>query len=377
MTDPTFRIECRKYLLHALFEKAANVIPTKEVIPILRNFQVEAKDGRLRIVASDLELSIICTTTMVKIINEGRVVVPGRRILDIVRTAGGDDMVVEVVDGVASVSCGRAHWSLKLDTDKDYPPLPEEGDVNLYEIDRSRLVDGLSSVRYAADPTRPVFAMIDLTDGKFSASDGSRFQQAQLGEDFPLSIQIPISAVEDLLKILKTLDLKTIQIGESENHLIFRTGTDTFIANKLMAQFPDVESKFLKPAMANTDELHVDREDFLAAIRRVRINADQDSSAVMLRLNQDSLTIVAQDKGGNTSTEDLDAGWKLPSRDLVVNHRFLTDMLNMYDGRVCKFYLGPDAKTKKTPLMLRDTTTGMIGLVQQMRSDFVMDIKEN
>lgn len=378
MTEPvpTFKITCRRFLLAALLDKASNVIPTKEVIKVLRNFQVEAKDNRLRIAASDLELSIICTTSMVKVDTPGRIVLPAKKMQEICRNASGEDVSIEVVDGTATVLCGRTSWTLKLDLDGDtYPPLPEDADVTLYEIDRGRLLGGLGSVRYAADASRPNMAMIDFTDGKFTATDGSRFQQAQLGEDFPLSIQIPIAAVDDLIKILRGMDMKDIQIGESENHLVFRTGTDTFIVNKLMSSFPDIESKFLGPAANNTDELHIGREELLAAIRRVRINADTDSSAVLLRLHSDTISLVAQDKGGNASTEDLAAGWKYPPRDVVVNHKFLTDMLNMYDGLVCKFYLGAATKTKKPPLMLRDEVTGLIGLVQEMRADFVMDLE--
>jgi len=375
VTGSVFHIEARKFLLHSLFDKASRVVPSKEIMPVLRNFQVDAANGRLRVAATDLELSVISTTEMVYIAQPGRIVLPARKMLDIVVTAVGDDMIIDVVNGIATVLCGRARWTLKLASGEDYPPLPEIAEINLYDIDRGRFLGALNAVRYAAstDVTRANLAMIDVTNGRMTATDGARFQQAELGEEFPLSLQIPISAVDDLLRMLRDTDLAVISVGESENHIVFRVGADVFVANKLMAQFPNVQAQLLGPALRNTDELFVDREDILAVIKRVRINADTETSAIVLQLHTDEVMVRSRDKYGNACEEVLSAGWKFADRTLVMNHKFLTDMITMYDGRTCRLVLGEDAtKTKRSPIMLRDEQTGTTGVIQQMRADWVM-----
>jgi DNA polymerase-3 subunit beta len=368
------KIRTKRFVFQALFEKASSVVPSKDIMPVLKNFQVEALAGRLRVVATDLELSVVTTTEMVQTERTGVAVFPAKKILEIIREAEDEDMVIDVQDGVASITVGPSSWTLRLQNGDDYPPLPEISEIQLHEVDRVKFLGAVNSVRLAAaaDTTRPSLMMINVQDGKMTACDGTRIQQALL-PGFPLAIQIPIGAVEDLVKLLRTTDLAEVGIGESDYHLVFRIGTDVFIANKLMAQFPDVEVMLLQPALRNSERLLVDRGDLATAVKRVKITADPETSAIVLRLDTNSLTVESKDKFGNAAVERLDASWARSSRLVVVNHKFLTDMLSMYDGKSCLFKLGEDTRSRKSPVMLVDEETGVTGIIQQMRADWVVD----
>lgn len=379
--ESVLQVSVKRHVLHSSLAKASGVIPSKEIMPVLKNFLIEATLGvgagpsRVRVTASDLELSVVSTMELAKVQVPGRVVLPAKRMLEISNTAAGEDVTIDVIAGTAIVTSGAASWTIKLADGSDYPQMPELADIQLYDIDRGKFLNGLSSVRYAASSSRSDLSLINVSDGVVTACDGVRFQQAQLGDPFPLSIQIPISAVDDIVKMLRFHgDVAVISVGESENHIVFRISGDVFVANKMMAQFPDVETQLLGQARNNHDELRIDREDLLNVIKRVRINADPESSAIALSLSADQLVLSSRDKFGNSCYETITASWDLAPRVLVVNHKFLTDMLNMYDGPSCRLLLGPDiTKTKKSPVMLRDETTGAIGLIQQMRADFVID----
>jgi DNA polymerase III sliding clamp (beta) subunit (PCNA family) len=130
----------------------------------------------------------------------------------------------------------------------------------------------------------------------------------------------------------------------------------------------------LAPALKNRHELLCDRTELVSAIKRVRINADHETSAIVLRLGDDEISVESQDKLGNASTEIVTASWKSDSRVLVVNHKFLMDMLDMYDGKSCKFRLGDDTKTRKSTILLEDVETGTVGIIQQMRQEWTTEI---
>lgn len=374
-------IEAKRFVLQALFEKASSVVPVKDILPVLKNFQVvaESDEGidRLRVVATNLELMVLASTEMVNVVTPGTVVFPAKKLLEILRQAEDDEMYIDVAatsEGlIADIAVGRTSWKLRLQSGDDYPPLPEVGELEFHEVDRVNFLGALHSVRYAVatDTARANLMMIDITDGKMTGCDGVRFQQALLGEDFPLSLQIPIMAVEDLVKMLRSTDLPKLGIGEADHFLVFRVGTDVFIANKLTAEFPDVEKQLLRPALENKDKLVVDRQELLDAVLRVRINADPESSAIRWELSENKLALSSRDKYGNASAEELDVAWSGPDSQVVLNHKFLTDMLTMYDGKACEFWLPPNgAKTRQKPVMLKDPETGTTGIVQQMRQDW-------
>lgn len=369
----SLRFETRKFVLQALLEKAGSVVPQKDILPVLKNFQLEATPGRLRVVATDLELSVVSHTEMVVVQRPGIAVFPSKKLLDIIKSADEGDVVVDVENGTASISVGSASWTLKLQSGDDYPPMPEINDIEIFPVDRLKFLQAIHAVRYAAakDTTRPSLMMIDVSDGKMTACDGVRFQQASLGDDFPLPLQIPIGAVDDLVKLLRSTDLSEIGIGESESHLVFKIATDLFLANRLMAQFPNVEQLLLRPALENKHNLTVDRQDLVESVKRVRINADPETSAIGLELSKGNIKVISRDKFGNGAHQSIEAGWTGPDRLVVVNHVFLLDMINMYDGKSCSFWLGEDTKSRKSPILLRDDDTKTVGIVQQMNSSLM------
>jgi DNA polymerase-3 subunit beta len=212
--------------------------------------------------------------------------------------------------------------------------------------------------------------LIDITEGKMRAADGTRYQQADMGS-FPVDIQIPIGAVDDLMKLLRSTDQNTIGVGETDSALVFQINNDLFIAQKLNAAFPDVDELLLKPALGNDQELHVDRDELIAAIKRVRVTADAETSAIILELKSGVMSVKSRDKFGNYAEETLDVAWNSPDRDVAVNHAYLTDMLQMTDAKSCRFFLGVDSKTRKSPLMLKDDEAGQIGILNQMRAEFL------
>jgi DNA polymerase III subunit beta len=374
----------KRVVLQVLLDKAAMVIPSKDILSVLSNFQITVTNvpgpesfvlsgnARMRVIASDLELSVAATTKDVTVSQSGTAVFPGRKFLDIVKEATAETIQVTVVNGLAKIVAGLTEWELLLQDGKDYPALPDLSKVILSPIDRQKFLSALLACRYAAatDTVRPSLMMISVAAGRMTACDGVRFQQINLGP-FPMDLQIPIGAVDDLVKLLASRAIPEISVGVTANHLIFQIDADVFIAQKMMAVFPDMETLMLTPALKNNVELTVNRKDLIEAVRCARITADPETSAVVLQLSVDTVEVVAKDKYGNNSRSVVLAGYKGDTRQVVVNHKYLMDLLQMTHAKTCSFWLGSDTKTKKSSLMLKDQEADMTGIVAQMRKDWL------
>lgn len=368
-----FSLTIKKFVLLHLLETAIHVVSSRDVMPVLKNIQFELTGSELRVVATDLERWMISSTPLVSTHTPGVAVFSAHKMLHIVRESDDADIRIEVRKNAAAIRIGPTVWHLRLYAGHDFPAAPVADTLTvLTAVDRARFVRALHTVRYAAckDAERAPLMMINVKAGKMTACDGSRIQQAAI-EEIPFDFELPIGAVDDLIKMLKSVDLATIHIADAGNKLVFRFGADTFIINKLVARFPDVERTLLRPALENTQELSLNRDDLIHAVRRVRINADPETSAIALRLAPGRVTVAACDKWGNEATEQIDARWTGTTRSVVVNHAFLFDLLARHDRKDCTFYLGDDTKTKKTPLLLRDPDTGTVGALQQMLGDWM------
>jgi DNA polymerase III sliding clamp (beta) subunit (PCNA family) len=117
--------------------------------------------------------------------------------------------------------------------------------------------------------------------------------------------------------------------------------------------------------------LELGRQELIDAIKRVRVNADPETSAVRLALTPGTLTINSSDKQGNSAQESLTVVWDSKDQELILNHLRLVELLQSQSGANCLFKLGNSTKTKKAPLMLRDDDAGTVGVVQQMSSDWI------
>lgn len=365
-----FRMD--RAVLLPLLDKAITVVPTRDVMPVLKCFQMHVDPQRLRIIASDAVRTLLVSSTQIETHWPGVAVFPAKKLLEIVKAAAGDTVHITVSGTSATVAIGPSLWTLSLPSGADYPPIPAIADAAFTTVDRLVFQNAIAAVRYAAsrDAAQANMDVIDIADGRLTATNGTRVQQVQVSE-LTIRMHIPVTVVDDLLRLLRLSDRDSLYVGQSDHQLIFRFGTDVFIVSKYHANFPDVEASLLRPALENKHSLICGKAGLLAAIRRVRINADADSSGIALSLDEGTLTVSTQDRYGNTAGESIDVIWSGGPRTLVVHHGFLTDMINTYGEDTCCFRIGDDTKTRRSPLMLRDETTGSIAVTQQMQADWV------
>src|SRR3954465_15010730 len=73
---PDLAFSLKRYVLQALLEKAATVVPSKDTMMLLKNFEIRLSGRGLRVVATDLELAVVCTTDLVQSGVQGTAVFP-------------------------------------------------------------------------------------------------------------------------------------------------------------------------------------------------------------------------------------------------------------------------------------------------------------
>lgn len=366
----------KRFVLMGLCEKAMPVISSGDV-GVLRCFLVDVAPGRISVTGSDLEMTVVAYSTAVATSDTATLAIPAKRLLAMLKEAPEGDITVETSGAKATVACGLVvSWDLRLGDPADYTRPPVVDEAAMGSASREKFLAGLRTVKHAIsrDGSRPPLVMVDITGNTMTASDGSRLQRVML--DFPSDMKIPAAAVDHLVRIMGSSEADQLQASEQGGHLAFRVGAaasaTAFITRKTMARFPDMDKLILAPALANEYLLTVDRRGLAEAVRRVRINADAETSAIGLRLTRDKVTVTSRDKDGNGAEQSIPAWWKNDDRLVVVNHVFLTDMLGVWPADNCRFWLGSDSAKKKSMLMLSDKQDGAaptrIGVINQLHA---------
>ena len=119
------KVKAKAGVLSKLLAIVARVIPAKRTaVPILSAVLIEAKDGVLKMSATDMEISI-ALGARAPVEEEGSVAVPARVLLDILKSLPDEEVLLAADGKTATVSRGKNAYELVAHDNPDaFPKLP-------------------------------------------------------------------------------------------------------------------------------------------------------------------------------------------------------------------------------------------------------------
>lgn len=371
--------------LATLFQSALSIAPAKEIIPntgyiLLEGVeQTEAHASHVKVSATDGERSITLLDSSFSVRLSGAVLVPGSRILDILRMLGEAIVRIDVLGATATLRSGRAVWTISTPpTDAYFPAFSDVDSLELHSLKSEDLLKALELVYPATAKTasRQSLMQVNVSKGSLVACDSVRAHKVGV-EGLPKDVNttLPLKFVESAIKELRATDAEYVEFGTDHSAVVLHFGSNILMSQRLNFQYPDVEHLMLGPALQNDEKLTVQVSELEETIKRVRINADPEYFAIFLSLRQSkgqwSLTVRARDKQGNTSQETMPVEFSGTSlaRDIVVNHRYLLDFLSCIGEPEADLMLGESTKTKQAPIYVSNSQ--FTGSLMLMSPNFV------
>lgn len=302
-------------------------------LPILGNILLETTpEKNLRLVGTDLEVGI-STTVPAKVIKEGSITVPAKKISEIIRELPEGEIEITVAkNNAVNIRAGKAYFKIMGLSKEDYPKLPEWSRSEAIEIDQSLVKESLSLTAFAIsyDETRYVLngVLISIKKNKacFVSTDGRRLAYIEKdfenknGRDFEMIV--PVKAVHELLKMLSWEG--KVQIIPSQNQVVFNFG-ETFLVSRLIeGHFPNYEQVI--PKGEKTTSL-ASREELLQAIRRTSLLTSPDSPAVKLDFVRGKILISSRSPNLGEAKEELPADVTGDEIAIGFNPHYLIDVL--------------------------------------------------
>jgi len=332
----TLKATCsRDDLLHAL-GLVSRGVSSRTSVQILAGILLEASEGRLRLAATDMEVSLR-TATDAKIEADGSVVVPGRLLLELARLLPEEEVSVEhkLEEAVCEITCGSASYRLHIYNAEDFPRLPDTEGVELHEVDRQTMLETVARVSRSAsrDESRPVLTgvLVQFEPGKLvmAATDSYRLslKETALEGSIPdLEAIVPARALGELARIAP--EGETLTLGVHENQVVFGTADAWLTTRRIDGQFPNV--KQLVPE-AFEHEVALGRDELLDVVRRVSVMA-QRNSPLRLRFADGELTVSAQTQDVGEAKESLPAAFTGDPLEIGFNAEFLRDGVESIAG---------------------------------------------
>ncbi len=338
----------KSVLLERLYPAMATV-STKNTIPSIEGVLIETMDEkRCRLSTFDMNKGVRVMVDAVEIIEEGSYIINAARLLHIIKVLDEDEITIAVDDSfTATVSAGRASFSLSAMRGADFPALPDLDGSRGFEVKSALLREMIGKVLHsvAEADARPMLcgAYFRVREGEMEVISCDSFTLSRrrvncewqdLGEVSMLnfSFLVPGHALSELVRILGDGD-ELCRVKIARKHAIFFFNSMVFFTRMIDSEYIDYERIIPRD---QTISVTVNRERMLASLERAGLIAEEKIQGsgrnyVKIILDGDRMHITSSSVHGKVS-EDLPIAHEGDDLEIGFNCRFLINSMRAAEG---------------------------------------------
>ena len=351
------KMSIEKAVLLKALGHVQNVVERRNTIPILSNVLMSAADGKLTLVATDLDIEI-SEDTQAQVDAPGEITAPAHTLYDIARKLPDGAQVSLKIgsDDRLDVDAGRSHFTLPLLPAGDFPKMTADGFTHNFVLPAKELRRLIDKTKFAISTEETRYYLngiyVHAHNGllRAVATDGHRLALSEMdapqGADGLPGVIIPRKTIAEIRRLIDGGD-NDVSLSVSEAKIRFTYGSAVLTSKLIDGTFPDYERVIPK---GNTKELTIDNKIFASAVDRVSTISAEKSRSVKLSLTQDSLALAVNNPEHGQANEDLMVDYSDEPLEIGFNAKYLLDVTGQIEGRDATFFLDSPA----SPALVKD-----------------------
>jgi DNA polymerase-3 subunit beta len=328
-------VQCNRNELHEAVQTVSRGVTGRSTQPVQNNVLLEAADGVLRLVATDLEYLSIEAELPVQVIEEGAVTAPARVLAELTGNLPDAEVALVADEHQAlSVSCGGSHEVIRGLSATDFQRFPPIGESLEAQLPQGLLHNIVRQTVFATsrDETRPILtgALMEISaDGlKVVATDTYRLAvrtaQVETGASASRSAIVSSRTLGELVRILSADSQEPAQVFLSDNQIEFRVGKTILSARLIEGQFPNYQ-KVVPESYERRVTVAI--SDLEPALRRALIVAREDANRTVFCPGPEALQIRAESPDVGRVEEQVPATLEGDGIEIAFNARYILDVL--------------------------------------------------
>jgi DNA polymerase-3 subunit beta len=298
---------------------------------------LSASGQELTLRSTDMEISFTLSTSA-SVESEGAVLLPGRLLVDVVRSLAEGDVSLALRSEQRDVEIrgGGSTFHLRTLPVDEFPRVPEfEGDA--ITISGEALAGTVERVARAAsrDEVRPILTGILVTASGSTltmvATDSYRLSVKHTTLADPvageLEANVPARAMRELSRLVAQEGSDEVAIAQLRNQIVFRADGSLLASRLIEGQFPSYR-QLLPESFEH--EVRLPRVEFLEAARRISQLA-QRNAPLRLAFAEGELTVAAETPDVGDASEAMPAPFSGEPLEIAFNPQFLIEGIESVD----------------------------------------------
>ena len=322
--------------LLAPLQSVIGVVERRQTMPVLANVLLSARDNRLAITGTDLEVELVAATK-VGLEQPGDITVPGRKLVDIFRALpDGVNVTLSTEGERVVVRAGRSRFTLSTLPAAEFPVVEEinaSQTLSLPQGEFRRLIDkthfsmAQQDVRYYLNGL-----LLETQESALRAvaTDGHRLALCEMALPSPAKsgqVIVPRKGVLELQRILGTEGIVELAIGT--NHVRAQIGDIRFTSKLIDGRFPEY-GRVIPASPAKL--VQADRELLRQALQRTAILSNEKYRGIRLAVRTDLLTIQAHNPEQEEAEDQVEVVYAGDEVEIGFNVNYLLDALSAIEG---------------------------------------------
>lgn len=333
-------------------------------LPILNNVLIKAEEGKIRLVATNLEIGVI-STVRGKIEREGLFTVSSKIISDCINLLPNKKIGLEQKENDLLVDCENYQAKVKGQSAEEFPLIPEVDKKNYFSAGAEEVKKAISQVIFATavSETRLELSgvLFVFSDGNLTivATDSYRLAEKKIkiksNNEEEKKIIVPAKTLQELLRVLSVnLDDEVeeknseIKFYISENQILFTYGSTELVSRLIEGQYPDYQQ--IIPTN-NKTKISIDRQELIRAVKMASLFSRAGINDVNLDFPLGKNQVVISSISGQTgeNINNLEARVLGDENSIVVNFRYLLEVLSNIEKETVKI----EVIDSNTPCIIR------------------------
>ncbi len=338
------KLSCLQENLNRGLNIVGRAVAARTTLPITNNVLIATDEGRLKLVATNLEMAISYWIGA-KIEEEGAITVPARLLTEFVGSLPNDTIDVQLSPQTKTLGlkCARFEARISGVDAKEFPPIPKVDDGIATKVDVEALRQGINQVAFAAatEESRPVLtgvcAQFEGDTLTLAAADGFRLAVYKLSVTDTVSqkmeVIIPARTLSELNRLAaEQEEAVDITLNPNKSQVLFRLKNTELVSQLVQGTFPNYSQ--LIPQSYNTRVI-VSVADFLRATKTASIFARDGSGIVRLVITPGSekspgkITVSARSEEIGDDVGEIDATVEGDDAKIAFNGKYLNDVLSV------------------------------------------------
>ena len=367
----------KNYFLEGL-NSLQNISSKKGTLAIISNILIESTDGGILLTGTDLEVGLQLFVSA-EILSEGSLTLPAKKIYEIVRESGSDNILVEEMENSwVIIKGGLSTYNLAGMSSAEFPEFPQYKQDSFIRLECHYFLEliekcifsianeqennySLTSVLFEKEKIEEIYYI------RMVSSDGHRLSiiQKEVLVDLE-SMQlneitlIPKKGLQEWKKFCENRD--SIDVSFEKKQLVLRDSRAVMVIRLKQGEFPQYSAIIKAINLENC--LQIRRIPFLESLKRINIFTEDIYHTIQLKIDKGQMILSSQNADLGNAKDELSISYDGEPLTLGFNCRYFIETLQVMECESVNAFINSNSSPC---LMSSEEDKGFISIIMPMQ----------